>query len=103
MGMLIRTPISPATERRIRREGRSAAMRERALALRVSGWTYAAIGQALGVSTTRALQLVRRAEREIHAIKKGAPATGRLPHSDDPLAAGRTEVGTCTVYDPQPT
>jgi hypothetical protein len=94
-------PIPPAAERRLRREGRSAAMRERALALRQAGWTYAAIGQALGVSSTRSLQLVRRAEREIHASKKGAPSQGRP--SNDPLAAGRTEFGTCTVYDPQPT
>jgi hypothetical protein len=97
-------PILPATERRLRREGRSVAMRERALALRVSGWTYAAIGQALGVSTTRALQLVRRAERGIHASKKGALSQGRPSDFNDPLAAGRTELDTtCSIYDPQPT
>jgi hypothetical protein len=95
------TPIPPATERRIRREARSETMRERALALRVSGWTYAAIGQALGVSSTRALQLVRKAEW-IRSSEKGASSQGRPPHSDDPLAAGRTEFETCTVYDPQP-
>ena len=56
-------PISSPTERRIRRDARSAVLRERALALRQAGWTYAAIGQALGVSLERARQLVRRAER----------------------------------------
>ena len=54
--------ILPATERRIRREARSETLRERALALRMAGWTYAAIGQALGFSATRALQLVRKAQ-----------------------------------------
>ena len=92
------TPIPPSAERRLRREGRSAVLRDRALALRQAGWTYAAIGQALGVSTTRALQLVRRAE---WIREKGAPSQGRPSHSDDPLAAGRSEFGTCTVYDPQ--
>ena len=93
--------IPPAAERRLRREGRSAAMREPALALRRVGWTYARIGQALGVSSTRALQLVRKAEWIIRSSEKGAPAKGRP--SNDPLAAGRTEFGTCTVYDPPPT
>jgi hypothetical protein len=51
------TRILPATERRIRREARSETLRERALALRMAGWTYAAIGKALGFSATRALQL----------------------------------------------
>jgi hypothetical protein len=97
MGMLTRAPIPPAAERRLRREGRSAAMRERALALRQAGWTYSAIGQALGVSTTRALQLVRKAEW-IRSSEKGASSQGRPPHSDDPLAAGRTEFDACTVY-----
>jgi hypothetical protein len=98
------SPIPPAAERRLRREGRSAALRERALALRQAGWTYAAIGQALGVSSTRSLQLVRRAEREIHASKKGTPATGCPSDFNDPLAAGRTELHTtCSIYDPQPT
>jgi hypothetical protein len=38
-------------------------MRERVLALRQAGWTYAAIGEALGVSMTRAHQIARKAER----------------------------------------
>jgi hypothetical protein len=33
------------------------------LALRRGGWTFAAIGKALGVSITRASQIVRKAER----------------------------------------
>jgi len=69
--MLIRIPIPLPAERRIRREARSAILRERALALRQAGWTYAAIGRALGVSTTRALQMVRKAKR---LISKGEAA-----------------------------
>jgi len=69
--MLTRIPIPPPAERRIRREARSAILRERALALRQAGWTYAAIGRALGVSTTRALQMVRKAKR---LISKGEAA-----------------------------
>jgi hypothetical protein len=61
--MLNGFPISSPTERRIRREARSATLRERALALRQAAWTYAAIGQALGVSLERARQMVRKAER----------------------------------------
>jgi hypothetical protein len=95
-------PFSPA-ERRIRREARSATLRERALALRQAGWTYAAIGQALGVSTTRALQMVRKAERLISERKEGAPATERPSDSTSPLAAGRnTQEQEKWVYDPPP-
>jgi hypothetical protein len=47
----------------------------RVLALRQAGWTYAAIGQALGVSSTRSLQLVRRAEL-IRSSEKGALPQG---------------------------
>jgi len=65
MGMQARIPIPLPAERRIRREARSATLRERALALRQVGWTLANIGQALGVSTTRAFQMVRKAERLI--------------------------------------
>jgi hypothetical protein len=97
------TPIPSSAERWIRREGRSAAMRERALALRQTGWTYARIGQALGVSTTRALQLVRKAEWEIRSSEKGAPSQGRPSDSNDPRQTGRTEFVACPVYDPQPT
>ena len=63
--MLTRVPIPAPAERRIRREARSATLRERALALRQAGWTLANIGQALGVSTTRAFQMVRKGERLI--------------------------------------
>jgi hypothetical protein len=56
-------PISSPTERRIRREARSAALRAQALALRRSGSTYAEIGAALGLSQARAHQIVRKAER----------------------------------------
>jgi hypothetical protein len=58
-----RIPISTPTERRIRREARSAALRAQALALRQSGATYAAIANALGLSVGRAVQIVRRGER----------------------------------------
>jgi hypothetical protein len=69
--MRTQTPaVLPRTERRIRREARSATLRERALALRQAGWTLAAIGQALGVSSTRAFQMVRKAER---LISEAAP------------------------------
>ena len=66
-----RIAIPSSAERRIRREARSATLRERALALRQAGWTLANIGQALGVSTTRAFQMVRKAER---LISKGEAA-----------------------------
>jgi hypothetical protein len=72
--MVARVPIPPPAERRIRREARSATLRERALALRLAGWIYADIGIALGVSMTRALQMVRKAERLISKTEKGAPS-----------------------------
>ena len=52
-----------ATARRIRREAHSAAIRAQALTLRQDGATYAAIGQALGISQARAKQIVSKAER----------------------------------------
>ena len=53
-----------ATERRIRREAEATAQRAKALALRRAGATYDAIGAALGgLSSTRAQQIVRKAER----------------------------------------
>jgi len=59
-----RIPIATTpTERRIRREARSETLRERALALRQDGWTYAAIGGMLSVSLERARQIVKKAER----------------------------------------
>jgi hypothetical protein len=61
--MLNCVPISSPTERRIRREARSAALRERALALRQAGATYAEIGDALGLSLERARQIVLKARR----------------------------------------
>jgi hypothetical protein len=89
--MRTQTPaVLPRTERRIRREARSATLRERALALRQAGWTLASIGIALGVSTTRALQMVRKAERlNREPSKEGTPARGCPSDSNDPLAAGR--------------
>jgi hypothetical protein len=104
--MLTRVPIPPAAERRIRREARSATLRERALALRLAGWTFASIGIALGVSTTRALQMVRKAERLIAERvaerdassnnEPGAPVWERpLDSNDGPFAAGRNEAALC--------
>jgi hypothetical protein len=52
-----------ATERRVHREARSAALRAQALALRQNGATYAAIGAALGLSLERARQIALKAER----------------------------------------
>jgi hypothetical protein len=91
--MRTQTPaVLPRTERRIRREARSATLRERALALRQAGWTLTAIGRALGVSTSRAFQIVRKAERLISESKEGAPVRERPFDSDDPSAAGRNNV-----------
>ena len=73
--MLTRVPFSPA-ERRIRREARSATLRELALRLRRDGATYAAIGAALGVSSTRARQIARKADRFV-----------KSPHWHDGLPA----------------
>lgn len=63
MGMLSRNPIATPAERRIRREARSATLRELALALHQAGWTYAAIARALGVSRARVGQIVKKAKR----------------------------------------
>jgi hypothetical protein len=56
-------PIFPTAEQRIRREARTATLRERAVALRAAGWTLARIGVVLGVSATRVGQLLRKAKR----------------------------------------
>ena len=56
--------LTPA-ERRLRREAQSAALRQRAFALRQTGATYAGIGRELGLSLERARQLVHKAERRI--------------------------------------
>jgi hypothetical protein len=62
--MLSRIPIATPTGRRLCREDRSAELRARALALRQTGATYAAIGRELGgLSLERARQIVRRGER----------------------------------------
>jgi hypothetical protein len=84
-----RISISSSAARRLHREGYSAARRELALKLRQEGKTLAAIGAVLGVSTTRALQMVRKAARLI-GEREGVPCVG-APSSDssDPLAAGR--------------
>jgi hypothetical protein len=82
--MQTRVPIPAGAERRIRREARSAARREIALKLRQGGKTLAAIGEALGVSLTRARQIIRKAE-----FAEGAPATERpSADSNQPAANG---------------
>jgi len=58
-----RSPETTPAERRLRREAQSAAMRERTLALRQAGATYAAIARDLGLSPERARQVVFKAER----------------------------------------
>jgi hypothetical protein len=68
--------------RRIRRDARSQTLRERAHNLRQAGWTYVAIGAALGVSTSRALQMVRKAEWLIHESKKQVGPADRTGGSD---------------------
>ena len=89
----MRGAIPSSAERRIRREARSETLRQRASALRQAGWTLANIGQALGVSTTRAFQMVRKAERlsRERSNNEGAPSQGRPCDSNDPLAAGRND------------
>jgi DNA-directed RNA polymerase sigma subunit (sigma70/sigma32) len=53
-----RIPIATTpTERRLRREAQSAALRQRAFALRQAGATYAGIGRELGLSLERARQI----------------------------------------------
>jgi hypothetical protein len=63
MGMRKNVSQTTPAKRRQQREARSAEQRARALALRQSGLTFAAIGGALGVSVERARQIVLRAER----------------------------------------
>jgi hypothetical protein len=65
MVMLQRISISSPAERRARREARSVALRDRVLALRQGGATYAEIGDALGLSLERARQIVKAAQRLI--------------------------------------
>jgi len=65
--MLYRVPIASPAERRIRREARSATLRDRALALRRAGESYRSVGRVLGVSAERARQIVRKAERLANA------------------------------------
>jgi hypothetical protein len=89
MGMQTRIPIPLPAERRIHREARSAARREIALKLHLEGKTLAAIGAVLGVSTTRAFQMLRKAKRLISENEKGAPSQERPLDSIGPLAAGR--------------
>jgi len=62
-----RIPNLTPAERRIRREARSAALRDLALALRQGGKTFAIIGQELGLSLERARQIVKKAERLANA------------------------------------
>jgi len=90
-----RIAIPPPAERRIRREARSETLRALALSLRRGGWTLAAIAKVLGVSTTRAFQMVRKAER---LISKGeaAPEGAAACISRGGLQVQRTRAG----YEP---
>jgi hypothetical protein len=98
--MVIRAPIPPAAERRIRREAWSAARRELALKLRQEGKTLAAIAAVLGISTPRALQMVRKAVRLISETEKGAPSQERPSDSTGPLAAARNTDDQRAWYPP---
>jgi hypothetical protein len=82
MGMPSRIPIPLSAARRIRREARSAARREIAFRLHREGKTLAAIGAVLGVSTTRAFQMVRKAKRLL-AEEGASAATAERPF--DPI------------------
>jgi len=105
-----RIAISSSAERRIRREARSETLRERALALRRGGWTLARIGTALGVSTTRVYQMVRKAERliaervaEHDSLNEAGTPGGCPPVSNDPFTADRNDEQTACLYLPPPT
>jgi Sigma-70, region 4 len=96
-----RTPIPPGVERRIRREARSATLRELALLRRREGWTLAAIGVALGVSVTRVHQILRKAER---LNREGIPAPGApSPDPNDPLARAANTDEQRQCYPPTAT
>ena len=85
-----RISISSSAQRRLRREGYAAARRELALKLHREGQTLAAIGAVLGVSTTRAFQMVKKGKRLIaENEKEGAPSQGRPSDSTGPLAAAQ--------------
>jgi hypothetical protein len=100
-----RVALPSSAERRIRREARSATLRERALSLRQAGWTLASIGQVLGVSTTRAFQMVRKAERLIHerSSKQGAPGEGRPSSNSIGLLVADRSDEHLTWYPPTTT
>jgi hypothetical protein len=100
-----RIAISSSTERRIRREARSQTLRERALALRRAGWTLARIGIALGVSTTRVFQMVRKAERDASPNNEaGTPIPGCPSDSNnDPFVADREAEQRPCLYLPPAT
>jgi Sigma-70, region 4 len=99
--MLHRIPVSTPTDRRLRREARSAALRAQALALRQCGATYAEIGAALGLSLERARQIVHKAERLANAPRWFDPLPMRaqtflhnaglaeLPETEAALAVAR--------------
>jgi len=106
-----RIAIAGSAERRIRREARSETLRERALALRQAGWTLASIGIALGVSTTRVYQMVRKAERliaeraaERDSLNEAGAPIRRRPSDfyDGPFAADRSDEQPC-LYLPSTT
>jgi len=99
--MATRTPTIPApAERRIRREARSATLRELAVGLRHRGRTLADIGLVLGVSPTRVLQILRKAKRLASENETGAPARERPLSfdSNDPSQAGRQQHGCPDAY-----
>jgi hypothetical protein len=98
---MARTPIPEPALRRIRREARSAAFRERALALHQAGWTLADIGQALGVGSTRAFQILRKAKRLAAESQEAAPVLGAASrNSHDPLPTGRIQDDAPCLYRP---
>jgi hypothetical protein len=87
-----RIAIPPPAERRIRREARSETLRALALSLRRGGWTLAAIAKVLGVSTTRAFQMVRKAERLIRERSESEEGT---PARERPSTNHLTQVAAC--------
>lgn len=66
-----------SAERRRRREARSAAVREKALALRNGGATYQEIGAALGLSSSRVAQIIAKAKRLVQRPQWHSRLTAR--------------------------
>lgn len=97
---MARISIPGSAERRLRREGHSAARRELAVKLHREGKTLGSIAALLGVSTTRAFQMVRKEKRLISESKEGAPAQGTPSSDSDPLAAGQNRQDRICVPPP---